>query len=266
MKQTNPVPIRFEHKQNLRKARYLAPFLKKYRERAAYSKVPETLRIAYDDGLLTDDGKLFYVKNSKAGCTSIAQLLYSYSKGDFYEENIHDASRNIRQYRHYWRDFEKALRESALAFTFVRHPESRLVSAFRNFFVDRKNRSHTLHLAGLQSRGFDDGNNHSRNFGIFLDYVEESIEIDPLYTDRHWRPQHINIASNDINYAVIGKLENFHRDLQEVFSRIGQSEFLTEERMSARFNKSQSYSSNLTVAERSRIEAIYARDYELFGY
>jgi hypothetical protein len=266
MKQACPLPIRFERKLNVKKARRLAPFFRKYRERSAYSKLPETLRIAYEDGLLTDDGKLFYVKNSKAGCTSIAQLLYHYSKGDFCGENIHDARKTLRQYRDHWRDFEEALGGSAVAFTFVRHPESRLVSAFRNFFVDRKNRAHLLHLPAMESRGFNGNNSQSKNFGIFLDYVEESIAIDPLYTDRHWRSQHINIASNDIDYTVIGRLENFYCDLKKVFARIGQSAFLTEDRISARFNRSKDHSSNLTASERSRIETIYARDYELFGY
>jgi hypothetical protein len=263
------LPIHFEQKltaRKIKKATYLAPFLKKYRDRLAYSKIPETRRIAYTDGLLTDDGKLFYVKNSKAGCTTIAQLLYNYSKGAFYDQNIHDERQNLRQYQHHWRSFEKALGGSAHAFTFVRHPESRLISAFQNFFVNKINRSHDKHLPPLESRGFSESNSRDKNFGIFLDYVEESLETDKLYTDRHWRPQHINVAANDIRYSVIGKLENFEQDIERVFALIDRSDFPTKNRVDARYNSSKGEKVTLCAQDRSRIEKLYETDYEIFGY
>jgi hypothetical protein len=263
--QITPLPVHLEKRLNIRKARWLAPFFRRYRDRLDYSRLPERIRIAYDHGLLTDDGKLFYVKNSKAGCTSIAQLLYKYSKGDFYRTDIHNAKVPIRQYATYWRDYESALASGdTIAFTFVRHPRSRLLSAFRDFLVEKKNASHSIHLPALESRGFKESNPTDVNLGIFLDYVEESTAIDPLYTDRHWRSQCVNIAEDDIDYAI--KLENFKSDIKRVFATIGRDDFLEEEEAGVKFNSSREDRFTIAPAQEIQIERIYKEDFEKFGY
>lgn len=170
------------------------------------------------------------------------------------------------QYRKYWREFDQALNGTAIVFSFVRHPEQRLVSAFRNFFVDKRNGSRERHLPALESRGFRDSNSLSKNFGIFLDYVEESFEADLLYTDRHWRPQSINIAANDIQYDLIGKLENLRSDIQNIFSMIGRGGFLEEVHIDVNYNASTGARYVLSLEERNRVERLYKVDYEIFGY
>lgn len=263
------LPVSFETRLSDRKvwkARYLAPFFQKYRERLDFSEVSERRRVAYREGVVTDDRKLFYVKNPKAGCTTIAHILFHYSKGRPCTDRVHNKNNGLIQYQHNWREFEAALNGDAVSFTFVRHPEKRIVSAFRNFFVDKRNRTHGKHLQALESRGFSDDNSMSRNFGIFLDYVEESFATDLLYTNRHWRPQHINVALGDIRYDVIGKLESLDQDLEKVFALIGEVEALKKARTDEKHNASTGASYTPNAEERARVERLYEKDYEAFGY
>lgn len=263
------LPVSFETRlsgKKLRRTRYLAPFFQKYRERLGFSELPEPRQIAYREGLVTDDRKLFYIKNPKAGSSTIAHILFRYSKGRPCEGRIHDKDNGLFQYWHNWRKFEAALNGNAVSFNFVRHPEKRIVSAFRNFVVDKRNKTRGVHLEALESRGLSDKNSMNRNFGIFLDYVEESFATNLLYTNRHWRPQHINVALGDIRYDVIGKLENLDRDLEKVFALIGEVDALKKARPDRKHNASTGVSYTLNAEERARVERLYEKDYEAFGY
>ena len=64
-----------------RKTKLLSPFIKKYRERVAISEVPEPMRSVLLVTVQSDDGKLVFVKNPKAACTTVANVIYHYSKG-----------------------------------------------------------------------------------------------------------------------------------------------------------------------------------------
>jgi hypothetical protein len=216
---------------------------------------------------MTDDRKFVFVKNSKAGCTTIAQLMYHYCHGKFFKGSVHRTRDGLRQGITYWMDYETAsLSRSAFTFTFVRHPETRLLSAFKNFFVDWKNRSARIHFHSLRRRGFDEAGELARNFDVFLDYVDESLSKDALRTDRHWRLQVLNTGYGLIDYQFIGKVENFDRDIQEVFSLAGVPAPPTKDCLAIRFNRSAHHDFTISKTQRRRIERLFAEDYEAFGY
>ena len=148
----------------------------------------------------------------------------------------------------------------------MRHPEKRAVSAFSNIFAEKANHVTQHHLAPLVSRGFDDAKPFSENFAIFLDYVEESLALDPEYTDKHFRPQKRVIALDAFTYGFIGRMENYVADLKEAFALAGQADYLTDEVLGRRFNPSGSAREQLDAGLRRRLETIYAEDYETFGY
>ena len=247
--------------------RLLSPLVPRYRDAVAFANLPLARRRAYEHTLLTDDGAFLFVKNSKAGCSSIAQILYRYSKGAFAEGKIHNQRSDFRQGRHYWRDYEQARTGGkALLFTFVRHPEKRAVSAYSNIFAEKANHVTKHHLAPLVSRGFDDAKPFGTNFSIFLDYVEESLALDPEFTDKHFRPQTSVIAMDAFDYGFIGRMENYVADLKQAFAMAGQDGYLTEDVLGHRFNPSGSAREQLDAGLRRRLETIYAGDYEAFGY
>lgn len=263
----NTLAIPREKRINIHKARLLAPFSRKYRFRCGLASIAEPLRVAYTHSAMTTDGRFVFVKNSKAGCTSITQLLYRYSTGDFRAERVHVATDGILQGLTHWRQYHQHVGQTGTTcFTFVRNPEARLRSCFFNVLVDQSNRATRHHMPPLASRGFDDGRSLQWNFDVFLDYVAESLEVNPTYCDRHWRAQHINIAHGHLAYDLIGRLENYAADIRRLFEIAGREGFLTDEILKARFNRSSKSELEINAQARRRIELLYARDYELFGY
>ena len=177
------------------KTRLFAPFVERYRARVGISKITEPMRSILFVTMQSDDGKLVFVKNSKAGCTTVANVIYHYSKGKFLSGIIHRERKNFRQGIEHFRENLIALNNpNCMKFTFVRHPESRVLSAFKDFFVERKNPAAAIHIAEMKHFGFDIDNQVVKNFEIFLDYLGANFEIDLQLTDQHFRLQTLNIG------------------------------------------------------------------------
>ena len=259
--------VHLERRDDTLKVKLLAPFIKRYQPRLQVSKQPESLRPVLLTTLQTDDGKMVFVKNSKAGCTTIANILFHYSKGRHHGGRIHSERDDFRQGLEYWKENLEALRSKTnTKFTFVRNPQSRAISAFTNFFVDKTNRAAPNHLKLIGGFGFSDENDVSRNFDVYLDYLQACFEENAMRTDRHFRLQKINIGLGVIDYDLIGRLENFEHDLRKVFEMAGASEYMDKHADFRRDNRSSKNKLQLTKLQQSKIEALYAPDYEAFNY
>jgi len=248
--------------------RALAPFFPRYRVLLALAQEPAHLRGPLRNLVLSHDHRLLFLRNQKCACTQTTQLLYAYgNNGKFYHGNVHRADHGIRSGRYRWPEIKPVFEaHSAFLFTFVRHPESRAHSAFRNFFVDQKNIARRKHLGPMQAHGYDPARGESYNFDVFLDYVGNSLALDPIATDSHWRLQVDNIAFNDIRFDLIGRVETFDADICSVFKRAGITGFSPDAGLEQRFNRSKSARAAVTPAQRNRIEALYGADYQAFGY
>lgn len=250
------------------KTRLLAPFAPRYRVLRQLRAEPPELRLPYRDLVMTPDRKFLFLRNAKAGCTSIAQILYYYGTGSFYPRSIHRAQSGVLLSRYHWSKVKPVLEAGrAFLFTFVRDPEARAYSAFTNFFVDQKNIARHNHMPALQALGYSADNPVSRNFDIYLDYLEACLDADPVRTSTHFRPQVLNIAYGALSYDFIGKLENIAEDLPKVFELGGAPGFPPTDVMNARFNPSMAQRPpELTDGQRRRIRTIFAADYAAFGY
>jgi hypothetical protein len=262
----------FEHQgpRPSRKARLLAPFSKRYREKAqiqAGQAVAVPLKFAVRHAAQTDDGKLVFVKNSKAGCTTVTHILYHYSKGRNCTEFIHEHMNGFTHGAKHWRENMRALSEKgAVKFTFVRHPQARAVSAFNNFIGEKNNKSAPPHIEAIRQFGFSESADIGRNFDAYLSYLEACFEKNTDYTDRHFRLQKINIAYGYIDYDIIGRLENFDSDLLRAFELAGAEEYLSNYFQIPRHNNSSDERIELTKDQKKRIETLYGPDYEAFNY
>ena len=248
--------------------RLLAPFFPRYRVLRALAKEPAHLRSSYRNFILSHDKRLLFLRNQKCACTQATQLLYAYANnGKSYHGNVHRANKGIFPARYNWELIKPVLSShSAFTFTFVRHPVDRAVSAFRNFFVDKANIARHKHVPHMEAHGYTAENSNTRNFDVFLDYVEHTLLIDPVRCDTHWRLQVDNIAFPDVSYDLIGRVETFDADIVRVFQSVGRSDFLTPELLTPRHNRSTQGSFHANAAQKKRIASIFARDYEAFGY
>ena len=118
----------------------------------------------------------------------------------------------------------------------------------------------------MRAHGYDPARPDSYNFDVFLDYVGHSLAVDPVNTDSHWRLQVDNIALHDIAFDLIGRVETYAADIRTVFERAGITDFSPDAMLEQRFNRSGSARSEITPAQRARIEALYDADYQAFGY
>ncbi|MDP4034222.1 MAG: sulfotransferase family 2 domain-containing protein [Pseudorhodobacter sp.] len=255
-------------RQNTLMNHLLAPFFPRYRVLLELEREPAHLRVPLRNLILSHDHRLLFLRNQKCACTQTTQLLYAYANGGkTYPGNVHRANRGILPGRYRWPEIKPVFEaHGAYLFTFVRHPETRVHSAFRNFFVDQKNIARHKHMTPMLAHGYDPARSDSYNFDVFLDYVGHSFEVDRCNTDSHWRLQTDNIAWSDIRFDFVGRTERYAADIRKVFDQVGASEFSPEALLGQRFNASGAMKSGVSAAQRARIEALYAPDYHAFGY
>ena len=254
--------------QNTWRNHLLAPFFPRYKVLLELEKEPAHLRVSLSKLTLSHDRRFLFLRNNKCACTQTTQLLYAYGNhGEFYPGNVHGARRGIYVARHHWMDIKPVYKaHKSFFFTFVREPEKRAHSAFRNFFVDLTNRTSRKHMKPMIAHGYDPTKAADYNFDAFLDYIAHSFAIDRLNTDSHWRLQVDNIAYRDIRFDFIGRVENYEADISHVFEAGGAPGYPPASLLAARHNRSAASRIEVTPAQRARIRQLYAPDYEAFGY
>lgn len=227
--------------------------------------LPPQLRLVVDHSILSGCGTALFVKNSKAGCTSLARFAYAYQSERDCPTSIHGEDKILRQGPRHAAAIHRVLDDpSVMRISLVRHPASRLVSAFRDFVLDARNYATVHHRPGLAAFGLDPRQSAERNFDVFLDYVGASLRLDPLATDRHLRRQSDNLCASAISYRLIGRIEaadRFEDDLRHLF---GIARDDTRGCFPLSNESTQSYAINR--AQLRKIEGLYAEDMERFGY
>lgn len=263
------IPCTVIQKKKLRSA-LLSPFSRSHRNRHEINNLDPELAIAYAHGVTTPDGRLFYLKNAKCGCTTISQILHTYVFGAPFQGNIHESGTLPLGLRHFRLHRAAIANPEAVKFSFVRHPVNRLRSAFCNFFVDDERNPQALrHWDNMLALGFKPGGEINYNFDVFLDYVALSLEKARLLCDEHWRPQFISLGSGKIVYDKIGRFENFSADLSEIFSNAGLPFLVALAERKMIFNQSSNGKRDDLIVSRTqatKIRSLYAMDFEAYGY
>lgn len=161
--------------------------------------------------------------------------------------------------------------EDLFAFSFVRNPWSRVVSAYLDKLTDRddpwKEMPHHSYPGLYPGIEFEE-------FIRFL--VEEPCGSDD-YGDRHWISQHKFFERSDgsLHPVEVGRLETFNADLERIGRQLGVEGLsapvknVTDVRGGAakqNAKPSDYYRSFFTRRTRDMIGQRYARDIELYGY
>jgi|GEM_PF-4377232 len=197
-----------------------------------------------------------YVKNAKAGCSTVLQWLHRIRTGDPEAApfNVHLDADVTRVGDLGWPAMAERL-SSDFVFTVVRHPLARFESAVRSKVIDESINPARRQIE--QSLGLPEAGE------LTLDQVVEALErLDPVMMNAHWRPQYLNLAHPLVRYDVIGRLETLDRDLESIRDALGLPDMPHEARNAS--------SGGVLLADRPdlrrRVEVLFEADLDLFGY
>lgn len=206
---------------------------------------------------------IVYITNQKAACSAIKLFLQRVERHDpDHTPRIVQQDDTLPRPREFgWENVCALLSGGAFVFTFVRHPITRLVSAYRDkIFADRGRNVHRIRVQRML--GVKEQPDHPPSFNQFLDALEQA---DPFAMDPHWRPQYINTLSPVLHYDFVGKVENFCRDFRRIKQQVGIVDIPITVRNSSK-HKELPTDFEICGPQRRRIEKIYAKDFDYFDY
>lgn len=202
---------------------------------------------------------VIYVKNAKAGTSTVTLWLHRIHTGDEAftpERSIHNEHALPRAADIGWRATAAMLSGDAFRFTFVRHPIRRAESAYRDKVLRKRNFSGRL---ALQRRlGLPVGCEHDLTAEQFVTALEEQ---EPGEMDAHWRPQWVNTLWPHVEYEVVGRLETFAEDVARIRAAANLPRVPIEVRNSRHYDVGL-----FTTTQQKRLAAVYERDFDLFDY
>jgi len=250
---------------NRTKSVLLSPFISRHKSKAKIAQLPLSLQLVFPHIVLTDDTKLLFVQNSKAGCTTVSHVMYEYSRGSKYSGNIHEQGAKLKRGLSHVDEVLDALHsKDTVRFTIVRDPMTRALSCFKNFFVDKTNERSAKYIRAIRSFGYSEQASMEENFSAYLNLVEASMRKSASFTDPHFRTQVKNVSFGDINYDSICKLENYASDLEAVFAKAQID--LKGTLFDKKHNATKTSKFSPTEEMKDRVFKIYSEDYEAFGY
>jgi hypothetical protein len=239
---------------------------------------------------MTESGSVVYRVVPKCACSTIGQILYHADRGRFFPGDIHDATEGL----HKWAMepsqplIERAVRErTALAFTCVRNPYSRILSTFFDKIcgIQRNGRRYRGNLVPMLMQkygvevgdGSSDGFDQITSFRRFLLFARDTIRWrKPMEPDIHWSSMagHVStLIAGGGRYDCILATERFEEGMQAVLDRVRPAHPVTLATI-PRFNESEGHGparahpveAYFDDLSRHLMWEIYRRDFQLFRY
>ena len=197
--------------------------------------------------LVSDDHKLVFVHIQKTGGSTVQRLLEKHIPDLRSILTRHDfASRGMQELEG-WNDYFR--------FAFVRNPWDRLVSWYSMVTTYPRGGNQLWRYVRENSSTFEEF--------IYNCTDEVKIKKGVYYSFAYNQLDYVTDESGDLLVDFIGKLENFERDLPEVFSRIGlELEAIPRKNSSDHRHYSAFYAPDTEMIVRER----FKRDIEYFGY
>lgn len=212
------------------------------------------------------DHNVLYVKNPKAGCSTVMVWLDRIHTGEHDSEftNIHRNHRlpsiaDVGRAR-----VLRMVQGDAYRFTFVRNPVRRFESVYRDKLASSSvHRTQAFRRRIQRTLGLAEDPTSAPSFEQFLEAVEQQ---DPLtQTDPHWRPQHLNLMHPVLTYDRIGRLESFDADLAKIRDESGLPDAPYRTRNASSGGRGASVFDGRPDLV-TRVEQLYATDMELYEY
>ncbi|MEQ9259528.1 MAG: sulfotransferase family 2 domain-containing protein [Roseovarius sp.] len=218
---------------------------------------------------------VIYLRNHKAACTTIIATLAARAarkqgrEAEFSDigemhRSRHDAFAPTRAIS-LEECYEKVTAPESFTFSFVRHPLQRAASAFADKVMGSPR--HRVKLLRVLGRAKDE----SLTFPEFIRALVENEKA--LDLDRHWRPQHKELAVEGVSYDYLGAMDHLSRDLPPLLDTVfGVSSDASEReaptvdarRVFGHRTRSADLMDQLHASERRAFEAAMAEDYALY--
>ncbi|KAA1426298.1 sulfotransferase family protein [Nocardioides antri] len=208
---------------------------------------------------LPDHG-IVYVKNPKAGCSTVLLWLDRLHTGehDFSPGNVHTDNRLPKVPDVGRRRIARMISGDAYRFSFVRDPLRRFQSAYLDKIVSSKRWRTQIQTA----LGQEPDPERAVSLDEFVTGIERQDPIGEM--DPHWRPQHVNLMMPLVSYDHIGRIETFDADLEIIRKAADLPPVPIEVRNVAKKSTDSILADRPDLEE--RVRAIYAQDFEIFGY
>ena len=204
--------------------------------------------------IISSDGKLVYINNSKAACSTIKLALLQRENPEIVikdDQSIHSLMPPVSHAKIRHRN------NDSLVFSFARNPFEKLVSLYLNKFRSTKN---------LEAEGFYFQDYLNGIFTIDINFEEFVIlvcKIPDNISDRHFRSQSGTIYRDpEIKPDFIGKIESFQDDWLTLNNLAGTSMPVEHFNRSDKYDYREFYTQDLVELAAER----YRDDIKLFGY
>jgi hypothetical protein len=219
-----------------------------------------TARILHNCIRENRDHGFIYLNNPKVGCSTVKSALWQAVTGEKPARGagVHAVAGSPFNAK----PVDAAFAERAYIFTFVRNPYQRVVSAYLNKVIARRNpawkafaQRHDVGGTGLVT---------------FDSFVEALAAVPPELHDPHWRPQHLNTLYPFVKPNLIADLESLDSLLPEILGRLfpGQPMPAAVKRKRNTATRARAiWRSQLSDAgTRKRVLDVFGADFEAFGY
>lgn len=216
-----------------------------------------------------------YLRNHKAACTTIIATLATRAARNQGRKVVFADLDEVHRSRHdvfapteaiSLEDcYRKVTAPESFTFSFVRHPLQRAASAFADKVTGSpRHRKKLLRLLGR-------GNGGRLSFREFIRALAENEQARDL--DRHWRPQHKELAVAGVRYDYLGAMDHLSRDLPPLLDAVfghcaneagGGEATVDARRVLGHRTRSADLIDQLHASERRAFEAAMAEDYALY--
>jgi len=238
-----------------RAAARVAPFVLPFYRRYPYRGPLGLFKVDPRGAFSPTDG-FFYNRIPKAANSTVLATLMAQSGFRRAFSDGHAKRRLLRGSRLGRGDVARFERD-VFAFTFVRDPYARVLSAFADKVLRRRQQSRDFYAW----RGGDDGS--APAFMEFLRYLEGGA----LLEDPHWTPQvHLMLMPLD-RFDFIGRVERLDSDLGQVMARVfPDAPPAAPRRAGPRTDSRERFNAAYAGEARALVARLYAEDFAAFGY
>jgi len=227
-------------------------------------------QIAYNISVSTRHRYIFY-ETPKVACSTIKRLLML---NEGYWHLVHDeVSAKPDQFDQlHLREFSPLLNPKQLypfrpliegteffKFCFVRNPYSRLLSAYLDKIVNKREQLRQIKQV-LGRPMFPD------QPVSFAEFIHAVADTPVTMMDPHWKVQYNHLEGDSIAFDFIGRFENLDADMAEVGRRVGLDMTHYRDHSPHRSGADNKVEDYYTDELRALVYKVYEADFETFGY
>ena len=220
--------------------------------------------------VVIDEARIIYCSIPKVASTEWREALAVYHRPDGRVQGKQAQNRTLWKHMNEYsnRNVTEKI-QHYYKFLFVREPFERLLSAYKSKFLAKNELYHRTFGREIIKKFRENATEHAKNSGddvTFLEFVKH-VAFAEKY-EEHWRPYYQLCHACSVDYNFIGHLETIDEDAPFLVkeARIDDRVTFKSRRRSRTSSDLLSYYSQIPFRFLQRLEYIYLKDFEMFGY